>query len=55
MCIYIKEASTISGRCLFTFIYISLTYIREIDNFCKQHIPQRVIYSTSVLYTIPNY
>nr|DAN67373.1 MAG TPA: hypothetical protein [Caudoviricetes sp.] len=35
--------------------YISLTYIREIDDFYKQHVPQRVIYSTSILYTIPNF
>ena len=52
---HIKEASTITGRCLFIFIYISLTYIREIDDFYKQHVPQRVIYSTSILYTIPNF
>lgn len=30
------------------YSYISLTYIREIDDFYKQHVPQRVIYSTSV-------
>jgi len=32
---HIKEASTITGRCLFIFIYISLTYelyYKNIDN-----------------------
>ena len=54
--IYKSKNRLSKTKAVFTcFLYISLTYIREIDDFYKQHVPQRVIYSTSVLYTILNY